>query len=88
MNFLKINCTLILFVYSILGYTQVIPADSSKQLAEVEVSTSRLTLFSNSNKVETFDSTLLSRYSTSNLADVLANESQIFIKSYGKLEVE
>ena len=60
-------------MYSILGYTQVIPADSSKQLAEVEVSTSRLTLFSNSNKVETFDSTLLSRYSTSNLADVLAS---------------
>src|ERR1019366_3835781 len=64
------------------GYAQV-RTDSVKQLSVIEVSSSRLTKFSSGNKTETLDSTLLNRYSTSNLADLLANESQVFIKSYG-----
>lgn len=83
MNFIKINCLLLLFVQSYSGYAQEMLVDTSKQLNVVEVSASRLTIFSNSNKTEHFDSTFLSRYSINNLADILANESQIFIKSYG-----
>lgn len=83
MNLFKINCTLLLFVYSLVGKAQEIPVDTSKQLKIVEVSSSRFTLFANTNKTETLDSTFLNRYSTSNLADILTNESQIFVKSYG-----
>ena len=83
MNLIKINCMFLLIVQSFAGYAQQIPVDSSKQLKVVEVSASRITAFANANKTETFDSTFLSRYSTSNLADILSNESQIFVKSYG-----
>lgn len=83
MNLFKNTIFLFLIVHSITGYAQDISLDSIKQLKVVEVSTSRLTVFSNSTKTETFDSTFLSRYSTSNLADILSNESQIFVKSYG-----
>lgn len=83
MNLIKINCMLLLVVQSFVGYGQQIPVDSSKKLNVVEVSASRLTVFSNSNKTEHFDSTFLSRYSINNLADILTNESQVFVKSYG-----
>ncbi len=83
MNLFKINCMLSFALLSLTGYAQQIPIDSSTQLNVVEVSDSKYILFSNSSKTETFDSTLLNRYSTNNLADVLVNESQIFIKSYG-----
>lgn len=83
MNLFKINCMLLIVVQSFVGYGQQIPVDSLKQLNIVEVSASRLTVFSNSNKTEHFDSTFLSRYSINNLADILTNESQVFVKSYG-----
>lgn len=83
MNFIKINCMLLLAVQSFSGYAQEVHVDSSKQLKTVEVSSSRLFIFSSANKTETLDSTLLNRYTTNNLADVLVNESQLFIKSYG-----
>ncbi len=57
--------------------------DTVKQLSVVEVSSSRLSTFSSGNKSETIDSALLDQYSTGNLADMLANESQVFVKSYG-----
>jgi vitamin B12 transporter len=74
---------LLFLLFSFTGLAQQIPIDTSKQLKAVEVSASRLTIFANSTKTEMLDSTLLNRYSTGNLADLLANESQIFIKSYG-----
>lgn len=83
MNLIKINCLLLLLAQSFAGYAQETPVDTSKQLNVVEVSASRITIFADANKTETFDSTFLSRYSTSNLADLLTNESQLFIKSYG-----
>lgn len=83
MNLMKINCTFLLSALSLSGIAQEEPLDTSRTLTPVEISASRLSAFSNSNKTESFDSTFLSRYSTSNLADVLSNESQIFIKSYG-----
>ena len=82
MNLFKISlcsCSLLL-VFT--GFAQV-RMDSVKQLSVVEVSANRSTTFSSGNKTETIDSTTLSRYSTNNLADLLANESQVFVKSYG-----
>jgi len=83
MNLFKVNCILLLTSISLSGYAQENAADTIRQLKVVEVSTSRLILFSNANKSETIDSTLLDRYASSNLADILVNESQIYIKSYG-----
>ncbi len=82
MNLFKIGLFVCLFLYAFLGYAQV-RVDSVKQLSPIEVSSSRLTKFSSGNKTETLDSTLLNRYSARNLADLLSNESQVFIKSYG-----
>ena len=83
MNLFKVNCVFLLTGISFSGYAQENVADTIRQLNVVEVSTSRLILFSNANKSETLDSALLDRYTSSNLADILLNESQIFIKSYG-----
>ena len=83
MNLFKVNCVFLLTGISLSGYAQENVADTIRQLNVVEVSTSRLILFSNANKSETLDSALLGRYTSSNLADILLNESQIFIKSYG-----
>ena len=83
MNLFKVNCVFLLTGISFSGYAQENVVDTIRQLNVVEVSTSRLILFSNANKSETLDSALLDRYTSSNLADILLNESQIFIKSYG-----
>lgn len=82
MNLIKISLFGCLFLLIFFGYGQV-SVDSINYLPVVEVSSSRLTKFSSGNKNETLDSTLLNRYSTCNLADLLSNESQVFIKSYG-----
>lgn len=58
-------------------------ADSLKQLKVVEVESSRSSDFSSGNKIQQLDSALLARYSAATLADLLTNQSQIFIKSYG-----
>ena len=57
--------------------------DSTLELRTVEITASRLDNFTSGNKKQTLDSSLLSNYSINNLADVLANQSQVFIKSYG-----
>lgn len=77
-NYLFVCCWLLAFS----GFAQL-RMDTVKQLSVVEVSSSRLSTFSSGNKSETFDSTHLDHYSTGNLADLLANESQVFVKSYG-----
>ena len=82
MNFFKINVCVCFVSLTFAGVSQT-AVDSVKQLKTVEISTSRLNNFAVGNKTETLDSTLLNRYSTGNLADLLANESQVFIKSYG-----
>ena len=56
---------------------------SIEHLSEVTVYSSRLSKFSVGNKIEVLDSLLLDSYSSANLADILSNESQVFIKSYG-----
>jgi vitamin B12 transporter len=57
--------------------------DSIFQLREIEVQSNRLQHFSSGTKVEAIDSTSLTNHAGQNLAAMLSNESQIFIKSYG-----
>lgn len=82
MNLLKFILAFYLITFSSAGFAQLL-FDSVKQLKVVEVSSPRLLIFSSGNKIETLDSTVLNRYSTGNLADILTNESQVFVKSYG-----
>jgi vitamin B12 transporter len=82
MNLFKISCSSYFLLLAFTGFAQV-RVDSVKQLSVVEVSSIRSSTFSSGNKTETIDSATLSRYSSNNLADVLANESQVFVKSYG-----
>ncbi|MGZ4033764.1 MAG: TonB-dependent receptor plug domain-containing protein [Bacteroidia bacterium] len=79
----KISCVLFFILQIAAGVAQNLFPDTAKQLQIVEVSSSRLAIFSSANKTEKLDSSILNRYSTNNLADVLTNESQVFIKSYG-----
>lgn len=62
---------------------QTLVDSTARQLSVVEVSSVRQSNFISGNKRETIDSATLTRYSNSNLADLLANESQVFVKSYG-----
>lgn len=82
MNLFKISLFGFCFLQTYLGLAQV-SVDSIKHLPAVEVSSSRLTKFSSGNKNESLDSALLDRYTNHNLSDLLSNESQVFIKSYG-----
>lgn len=52
-------------------------------LKEVEVTATRLSTFSPGMKVEVLDSATVARHASSDLATLLANESPVFIKSYG-----
>src|SRR3954464_8274901 len=52
--------------------------DTIHHLKEVEISANRLQHFSSGNKVEQIDSNALSRNNTNTLADLLADQSQVF----------
>ncbi len=81
MNLFKISICTYCFLRAFIGYSQ--QRDTIKQLPAIEVSSSRSEVFTSGNKTEKLDSALLNRYAAANLADLLANESQVFIKSYG-----
>lgn len=53
------------------------------RLREVEVTATRLSAFAAGTKVQALDSATLSRYAVSDLGELLANESPVFVKSYG-----
>jgi iron complex outermembrane receptor protein len=57
--------------------------DSLFQLDPVEVSDSRLQSFSPGSHITTIDSSLIQLSTNNNLAEVLSNNSQIYIKNYG-----
>lgn len=59
-----------------------VPADSV-QLKAIEVVAPRLSATAPGAKLLVVDSATLSRYSTSDLGQLLANESPVFVKSYG-----
>ncbi len=86
MNLFRTNLVIYNLFIIVAGFAQVSDTSSRKtikQLDAVEIIAARLMVFSSGNKSETLDSALLNRYSNNNLADLLANESQVFIKSYG-----
>lgn len=86
MSVLKVNIFVCCCSLAFAAHAQVqdtVSVGSAKELPVIEVAETRFTAFSSGNKNEALDSTLLSRYSNSNLADLLAAESQVFIKSYG-----
>lgn len=53
------------------------------QLKEAQVIAPRLTQFSSGTKVQKVDSITLARYRSFDLGELLANESSVFVKSYG-----
>jgi iron complex outermembrane receptor protein len=53
------------------------------KLKEAVVTGTRLSQFSSGTKVQTVDSITLARYRANNLGDLLADESPVFVKSYG-----
>lgn len=82
MNLIKTYIISFFFLLSFSGFAQK-SADSLKQLNVVEVESSRSSSFSTGNKTQQLDSTLLAYYSANTVADLLTNQSQVFIKSYG-----
>jgi vitamin B12 transporter len=82
MNLFK-NIWLVGFVIAVThGYAQQ-QNDPVFQLPQVEINTSRIDDFSSGSKLQQLDSSQLALYATNNLADLLSNESPVFIKSYG-----
>src|ERR1035437_9405047 len=63
-------------------YSQNI-SDTTHVLKEVAIKADRLSAFGTGNKIQQMDSALLAIYSGNNLADLLAQQSLVFIKSYG-----
>lgn len=58
--------------------------DSTLQLKEVQIISSRLSDFSSGTKINTIDSLSLSQHSNQNLSNLLMDESSLFIKTYGQ----
>ncbi len=65
------------------GFCQEIQPDSIIHIKTVTVTSNRLAGFSAGTKITTFDSIIYSKYIDKNLADLLADESPVFVKSYG-----
>lgn len=78
------NKSVILLLYvCCANFINAQPLDSIQKINPVIITASRLQNFSSGTKLLVFDSTVLSRYSSGNLADLLGAESHLFIKSYG-----
>jgi vitamin B12 transporter len=56
---------------------------TSHVLKEVAINAGRFSDFTTGNKIQHFDSAMLANYPGNNLGDLLAQQSQVFIKSYG-----
>lgn len=75
--------TLLILPVSFFCRAQKSLTDSTHHLKEVEVTANRLQHFASGNKIENIDSSALQDHSSNTLADLLASESQVFIRSYG-----
>lgn len=82
---IRVNCIIGLFLFHLGGQSAFAQnaTDTSYQLKEVTVNSNRLTNFSAGTKVIAFDSLSFEQNSNKNLSDLLADESPLFIKSYG-----
>lgn len=65
------------------AFSQKVNPDSAFKLPEVKISSNRLENFSSGIKTQNIDSASLNQYKQGNLANLLENESPLFIKSYG-----
>ena len=66
------------------AYAQSVPRDSAVHvLDEVIIPSNRLKNFATGSKIEEIDSTVLVQNSNNTLADLLASQTQVFVKSYG-----
>lgn len=79
----KIFFTLLILSVSLFCRAQKSLTDSTHHLKEVVVTANRLQHFTSGNKIENIDSATLQNHSANTLADILASESQVFIRSYG-----
>lgn len=59
------------------------PQDTVLRIGEIIISDSRLNSFSDGTKIQTCDSAALEEFNQGNLADLLIEETGIFIKTYG-----
>jgi len=82
MNLLKPYIIIACFLITSSCYAQL-HKDTVKSLALIEVTSSRLVNFSIGTKIYSIDSNIINQYKSGNLATLLENESQLFIKSYG-----
>lgn len=80
MSVFKISLTVSFLFLNVFIFAQL---DSIKIFPVVEVTANRFSTFSAGTKKIILDSSILSHYSTTNLADLLSNETPVFIKSYG-----
>lgn len=79
-----VRCGTLLTQLLIIGTTAVAqPPTDTLLLKEFEVSAPRLATFGAGSKVQRMDSTTMARYASADLGELLANESPVFIKSYG-----
>lgn len=77
LNYWCIGCLLISFNVDSLSYAQSIT------LKEVRVESNRVLHFSSGIKTENIDSGILKAYRNNNMADLLAEQSPVFVKNYG-----
>jgi vitamin B12 transporter len=75
---------LLLFAFGYMANAQTVNIDSTYTLKEVNVTSNRLVNFSAGSKIERIDSLALVQHKNQNLADLLSDESPIYIKSYGQ----
>lgn len=84
MRFLKSIFLSIFLLLCLYGFAQKEISDTTHHpLNEIEVTANRIDHFSSGIKSKSIDSTSMNQYQSTNLADLLENESPLFIKSYG-----
>src|SRR3954467_4232612 len=83
MNVVKKIGTLFLITQTFYSWAQQPSVDTIKALNTVEVSTPYVRALSTGNRIQVLDSTLLNKYSSNNLGELLNTESDVYIKSYG-----
>lgn len=65
------------------GFAQSAIEDSIRHIKEVTISTNRLQYFTSGNKVESIDDKVLQSHASSSLSNLLANETNIYVRNYG-----
>jgi vitamin B12 transporter len=78
----RLLCTIAILACTLTSNAQEILSDSIYQVEEVIVSANRLSAFATGSKIEVIDSNVLQQNSNNSLADLLAQQTQVFVKSY------